>query len=47
MLFFLLMFNDIMDQFFEILNDILSLIAPKVNIAKKPKVPILGRYRFF
>jgi len=43
MLFFLLMFQDIMDQFFEILNDILSLIAPKVDISKKPKLPSLGR----
>lgn len=43
MLFFLLMFQDIMDQFFEILNDILSLIAPKIDTDKKPTLPSLGR----
>jgi len=45
MLFFLLMFQDIMEQFFDILNDILSLIAPKreLKYQPKPKLPYLGR----
>ena len=38
-----MMFQDIMEQFFDILNDILSLIAPKKEPKPKPKLPILGR----
>ena len=43
MFMFFLFFQDIMDQFFDILNDILSLIAPKIDINHKPKPPRLGR----
>ena len=36
-------FQDIMNQFFDILDDILSLIAPTIEIDNKPKPPRLGR----
>ena len=45
MMLFFFMFQDILEQFFDILNDILSLLAPKNEpaILPKPKLPSLGR----
>ncbi len=42
MFMFLLMFNDILDDFFKLINDILELIAPKIENTKKPP-KLLGR----
>lgn len=42
MFMFLLMFNDLLDDFFEIINDILSLHSPKIDNDKKPP-KLLGR----